>query len=187
MNKDSLWQFLLFCLVYQCAAWFFWSRPYVKVLEQNSNKLLFHLRPFRPWVCGVGIGGAGLIALVGSIRMAKFTELCVSGFIVFLSLLVMELSPFITCTFDKQRDRMAIKRQSLFGKKNLKHSINEILDVEVEHSSTDEGMFYRVTLTLSSGENVLLTNSYSSDLEKQQGIANLIRNFLNLGRQKPKE
>lgn len=77
---------------------------------------------------------------------------------------------------------MTIKRQSWFSKKILKHSINEISDVKLEHASTDKGSFYRVTLTLSSSKNVPLTNIYTSYFEEEQYIANLIRNFLNLGR-----
>lgn len=182
MNQVSLWQFLLFCLVYYCALWFAWNRPRVKVLEQTSNKLLFCLRPFRAWVCGVTVGVAGLVGLVISIRIADFTGLCIGGFLVFVNLLIMAISPFITCTFDKERDRMTIKRQSWFSKKILKHSINEISDVKLEHASTDKGSFYRVTLTLSSSKNVPLTNIYTSYFEEEQYIANLIRNFLNLGR-----
>ncbi|MDZ4877416.1 MAG: hypothetical protein CLLPBCKN_006851 [Chroococcidiopsis cubana SAG 39.79] len=180
MNQVNIWLFLLFCLVYNCAALFAWNRPRVKVIENTSNKLLFHLRHFPAWVVGVSFSGVGLIGLVGSIRMAEFASLCINGFFVFLSLLIMAISPLITCRFDKERDRMTIKRQSWFSKKILKHSINDILNVKLEHSSTDKASFYRVTFTLSSSKNVPLTRSYSSDFEEEQYIANLIKNFLNL-------
>jgi hypothetical protein len=120
-------------------------------------------------------------------RLFGFVGFCISGFFFFPSLLIMALSPVITCTFDKELDRMTIKRQRWFGEKILEHSINEISDVNVEDSSTDDGWVYRVTLTLSSGENVSLTRSYTSGFEEKQYIAKLIKSFLNLGRFKPKE
>lgn len=177
MNQGSLWQFLLFCLVYHCAVWFILTRPSLNILEQTSNKLVFRLRPTFDWGFGVAFGGAGLIFLL----LADYTPM-ISGFLFFLSFLTMALSSVKTCTFDQERDRMTIKRQSWFSKKILKHSINEISDVKLEHASTDKGSFYRVTLTLSSSKNVPLTNIYTSYFEEEQYIANLIRNFLNLGR-----
>lgn len=177
MNQGSLWQFLLFCLVYHCAVWFILTRPSLNILEQTSNKLVFRLRPTFDWGFGVAFGGAGLIFLL----LADYTPM-ISGFLFFLSFLTMALSSVKTCTFDQERDRMTIKRQSLFGKKILNHSINEISDVEVEHSSGNAGSVYRVTLILSYGKNVPLTRSYTSGFEEKQRIAELINNFLNLGR-----
>lgn len=120
-------------------------------------------------------------------RLTGFVGLCISGFFFFLSLLIMALCPVITCSFDKELDRMTIKRQRWFGEKILEYSINEISDVKVEDSSTDDGSVYRVTLTLSSGENVSPTRSYTSGFEEKQYIAKLIKSFLNLGKFKPKE
>lgn len=120
-------------------------------------------------------------------RLTGFIGFCISRFFFFISLLIMALCPVITCTFDKEVDHMIIKRWRWFGEKIFEHSINEISDVKVEDSSTDEGSVYRVTLTLSSGENVSLTRSYTSGFEEKQYIAKLIKSFLNLGRFKPKE
>lgn len=175
MNQGNIWLFLLVCLVYNCAVWFVYKLPRVKK-EQKPNKLVIYIRPTLAWNIGAGFGGGGLVFLVYSRQMNWFI-------VVFLSFLIMALSPLITCRFDKESNRMTIKRQTLFGKKTFKHLINEISDVNVEHSSTDdEGSFYRVTLTLSSGDNIPLTRSYTSDFEEQQRIAELINNFLNLGR-----
>lgn len=175
MNQGNIWLFLLFCLVYNCAAWFIFTRPSVKLLEQTPNKLVFRLRPTFDWGFGFAFGGAGLILLV-------YTSLYISGFLFFLSFLTIAQSSVKTCTFDKERDRMTIKRQYWFGEKILNHSINEISDVEVEYSSGNGGSVYRVTLILSSGEQLPLTRSYTSGIEEKQRIAELIKNFLNLGR-----
>lgn len=181
MNQGKIWQLLLW-LVYFCAVWFILTRPSVKCLEQTPNKLVFRVRPTFGWGCGVFFGGAGLILLVDR------THLYISGFFFFLSLLIIALSSVKTCTFDKERSRMTIKRQHWFGEKILEHSINEISDVQIEHTSSSEGSrIYRVTLILSSGEKLPLTRSYTSGIEEKQYIANLIKYFLNLGRFKPKE
>lgn len=182
MNQGSLWLLLLLYLVFICAAWFTFTRPSLNILEQTSNKLVFRLRPTFDSGFGVSIGAAGLISLL----LLDYTPM-MSGFLFFLSLLTMALSSVKTFTFDKERDRMTIKRQYWFGKKILNHSINEISDVEVEYSSGNAGSVYRVTLILSSGEKLPLTRSYTSGIEEKQYIANLVKGFLNLGRRKPQE
>lgn len=172
MNKDSLWQLLLLCLVCSCAALFVYYLPSVKLLEQTTNKLVFRLRPTFGWNIGVGFGGFGIILLVYSAYTIRFI-------FVFPSLLIMALSPLITCTFDRERDRMTIKRKNWLGEKIREHSINEILDVKIDELTSKYGSSYRVTLTLSSKE-IPLTRIYSLEFEEAQEIANLIKNFINL-------
>lgn len=113
-------------------------------------------------------------------KLFGYTGFGISSFFLFLSLLVIAVVPVINCTLDKELDRITIKRQRLFGTKEIQHSLSEISNVQVEYSSGDEGGTYRVTLNLSAGDNLPLTRFYTSGFKEKHYIAVLIKNFLNL-------
>jgi hypothetical protein len=96
-----------------------------------------------------------------------------------ISLLVVTAFPVVSCTLDKELDSMTISRQKWFREKVSQYPLNKISGVKVERAGDD--WMYRVTLTLSSGENLPLTQSYTSEFEDKQYIAVCIRKFLNLG------
>lgn len=113
-------------------------------------------------------------------KLLGYTGFAISSFFLFLSLLVIALVPVINCTLDRELDRITIKRQRWFGTKEIQHLLSEISDIQVEYSSGNEGGTYRVTLSLSAGDNLPLTWSYTSGFEEKHYLAVLIKSFLNL-------
>ena len=101
-----------------------------------------------------------------------------------LALLIIAAGSFISCNFDKELNIMTLSRYrwfGRFGKTVFQYSLNEIVDVKVEQSTTNEDdWFYRVTLVLESGESLPLTRAYTSGFEDKQQIVNIIKAFLEL-------
>jgi hypothetical protein len=64
------------------------------------------------------------------------------------------------------------------GKAVFLYSLNEIVEIKVESSSSEDGFVYRVSLTLISGETVSLSGCYSSGFEEKQEIVKTIKSFL---------
>lgn len=99
-----------------------------------------------------------------------------------LSLLLIAASSFINCNLDKESNILTLSHYRWFGKLGktvFQYSLNEIVDIKVESSDSDEGGFvYRVTLMLASGESVPLSSVYSSGFEEKQQIVKMIKTFL---------
>lgn len=112
-------------------------------------------------------------------RVLGYTGFGIGCFFGFISLLVVTAFPVVSCTLDKELDSMTISRQKWFREKVSQYPLNKISGVKVESAGDD--WMYRVTLNLSSGENLPLTQSYTSEFEDKQYIAVCIRKFLNLG------
>lgn len=115
-------------------------------------------------------------------RLAVDAAIILSLFCFLLSLLLIAAGSFINCNFDKESNVLTLSRYRWFGKLGkavFQYSLNEIVDIKVESSDSDEGGFvYRVTLILASGESVPLSSVYSSGFEEKQQIVNLMKTFL---------
>jgi len=96
-----------------------------------------------------------------------------------VSLVIIAAIPAITCTFDKNINSVIVKQQSWFRTQVSQHSLNEILNAQVEYNSSDQGLAFRVALTLISGKSLPLTSYYTSGSEEKKYLAALIRSFLN--------
>ncbi len=107
------------------------------------------------------------------------------GICVFFSLitfLVLTVSPYVTCSFDRELNLVTIERRNLFGKKVLEDKISNIIAVKVEEQSDTESSTYRLTLMLASGEKLPLRYFFTSGWQEKQLFANQIQNFLGIDR-----
>ncbi|OYD95310.1 hypothetical protein CDG76_10030 [Nostoc sp. 'Peltigera membranacea cyanobiont' 210A] len=114
-------------------------------------------------------------------RFYGYVVIAITLFWFLLGLLLIALGSFINCNFDKQSSSLTLSRYrgfGKFGKAVFLYSLNEIVDIKVESSNSEDGFVYRVTLTLASGETVPLSGCYSSGFEEKQEIVKIIKNFL---------
>ncbi|MDZ8067369.1 MAG: hypothetical protein RMY64_17380 [Nostoc sp. DedQUE08] len=113
------------------------------------------------------------IILYGAIGITLFWFL--------LGLLIIATGSFINCNFDKESNSLTLSRYRWFGtlgKAVFLYSLNEIVEIKVESSSSEDGFVYRVSLTLISGEKVSLSGCYSSGFEEKQEMVKMIKSFL---------
>ncbi len=83
-----------------------------------------------------------------------------------------------TCRFDKHLNRVILKQKGWLGTQVTGYSIDKITDVQVEESNLGGIRFYRLTLTLLSGQRFYLTPIPSTDWQLQQSLASYIQQFL---------
>lgn len=112
-------------------------------------------------------------------RLIGYVVVGVAGLFVLVSLALLAVIPAITCTFDKDTNSAIVKQQSWFCTQVSQHSLNKILAAQVEHNSSNEGLAFRVALTLISGKSLPLTSHYTSGSEDKKYLAALITGFLN--------
>ncbi|WP_016952784.1 hypothetical protein [Anabaena sp. PCC 7108] len=106
----------------------------------------------------------------------------ITVFFSLLALIIIGAGLFINCNLNKEANSLILSRYrwfGIFGKGFSQYSLNEIVNIKVESSDSDEGGFnYRVILILESGEIVPLSHVYSSGFEEKQQIVNIVKSFL---------
>ncbi|GAA6620396.1 hypothetical protein [Scytonema sp. NUACC26] len=105
----------------------------------------------------------------------------ISLFLGVLSLLIITSSPSIICSFDKEANLMTLIRSrwfGIFGNLVIQYELDEIVDVNVENTDSEESIVYRVVFVLNSVEILPLTYVYSSGSASKYQIAKMIKNFL---------
>ena len=98
-----------------------------------------------------------------------------------ITFLILAISPYITCSLEREFNLVTIERRNLFSKKTFDYKISDIVAVKVEEQSDIESATYRLTLLLTSGEKVPLTYGFTSGWKEKQQIANQLQNFLAIG------
>ncbi|MGL4622289.1 MAG: hypothetical protein ACRCZS_25065 [Chroococcidiopsis sp.] len=112
-------------------------------------------------------------------RLIGYGVFGIAGFFILVSLVIIAVIPAITYTFDKNINSVIVKQQSWFRAQVSQHSLNEILNAQVEYNSSDQGLAFRVALSLISGKSLPLTSYYTSGSEEKKYLAALITSFLN--------
>lgn len=95
----------------------------MNVVEQTSTTLVLQ-EPLKFW-------WSGLVFLAGGLVMAAFgrmPEVAVS--IAFGGFWLIRVPKMVTCTFDKDGDRVTLEEQRLLGKKTTEHSLQQVQGVE---------------------------------------------------------
>ena len=107
------------------------------------------------------------------------------GFCIAIASLINVLSPTEICTFDKTLDRITFHRLRVFTKQISHYRISAIDEIAVEQKSLWGTPFYRVKLSLNSGEKIAVTQSGSTDMQAQTKLAKEISRFIHFRRSKP--
>jgi hypothetical protein len=114
---------------------------------------------------GLGYAGGLLVAAVG---LLIFVPAC----------------RVTTCTFDKARGRVTLKRQGLLGSMTSELALRDVASVQIREaqfiSRGKSRPGYQVILVTNSGEHFPLAHHLSGDLQAEQTIAAGIRAFLHL-------
>jgi hypothetical protein len=104
----------------------------------------------------------------------------ICAFFSLITFLILTVSPYVTCSFERELEIVTIKRRNLFGNKVLEDKISNIVGVEVETRS-GEDITFRLTLMLASGEKLPLTYFFTSEgWQEEQLFANRIQKFLGI-------
>jgi hypothetical protein len=106
----------------------------------------------------------------------------ICAFFSLITFLVLTISSYVTCSFDRELNLVTVERQNLFGKKVLEEKISNIVAVKVEEQSDIESSTYRLTLILASGKKLPLRYFFTSGWQEKQLFANQIQNFLGIDR-----
>ena len=109
---------------------------------------------------------------------AGYICFAIGTFFSLITFLILAISPYITCSFEREFNKVTIERRNLFGKKTFEYKISDVVAVKVEEQSDIESATYRLTLLLTSGEKVPLTYDFTSGWKEKQQIANQLKNFL---------
>ncbi|MBD1840879.1 hypothetical protein H6F78_10420 [Coleofasciculus sp. FACHB-64] len=146
----------------------------MKVIQQTFTLLTLRERPVGIWILSSFTAVLGLLVFISSNWPIDFFGL----FCIFCANLMMFGSPVKTCRFDKHLNRVILKQKGWLGTQVTGYSIDKITDVQVEESNLGGIRFYRLTLTLLSGQRFYLTPIPSTDWQLQQSLASYIQQFL---------
>lgn len=148
----------------------------MRILEQTPTTLTIQHRPLVNWIAGGFIAAVGLWG-IGFAVTSKNTPVSPSAIIAVPAGLGVMCSPAVTCTFDRKKERLLLKNQSLLGTKVIKRSLQEITDIRAVTSGP-----YGITLVVS-GEDIPISLdqiNFFGKSQKNQAIASEIRNFISL-------
>jgi hypothetical protein len=114
-------------------------------------------------------------------KLLEYTNFAIGTFFGLITFLILAIAPYITCSFEREFNRVTIERRNLFGKKTFDYKISDIVAVKVEEQSDAESATYRLTLLLTSDEKLPLTYVFTSGWKEKQQIAERLQNFLGIG------
>ncbi len=146
----------------------------MKVIQQTFTLLTLRERPVGIWMLSSFTAVLGLLVFISSNWPIDFF-----GFLcIVCANLMMFGSPVKTCRFDKHLNRVIFKQKGWLGTQVTGYSIDKITGVQVEESNLGGIRFYRLSLTLLSGQRFYLTPIPSTDWQLQQSLASDIQQFL---------
>jgi hypothetical protein len=146
----------------------------MKVIQQTFTLLTLRERPVGIWMLSSFTAVLGLLVFISSNwPIDFFGMLCIV-----CANLMMFGSPVKTCRFDKHLNRVILKQKGWLGTQVTGYSIDKITGVQVEESNLGGIRFYRLSLTLLSGQRFYLTPIPSTDWQLQQSNARYIQQFL---------
>ncbi|MFE1746565.1 hypothetical protein [Coleofasciculus sp. H7-2] len=146
----------------------------MKVIQQTFTLLTLRERPVGIWMLSSFTAVLGLLVFISSNWPIDFFGL----FCIVCANLMMFGSPVKSCRFDKHLNRVILKQKGWLGTQVTGYSIDKITGVQVEESNLGGIRFYRLSLTLLSGQRFYLTPIPSTDWELQQSLASYIQQFL---------
>ncbi|MCT7994427.1 hypothetical protein [Laspinema olomoucense] len=157
------------------------------IIKKTPTQLQLRHRPYFVWLIsgGLVLGLPFLLLAVGSF----LTWIVHLWWIPLLLLLTLGMGnftlvcwgPVVTCTLDKQCDRLILKYDRAIASKRIEYSLAEIREVLIE-SRTWEGDIpqnFQIVLFLKNGGFIPL-EGVSSSWKTHQETANIIRAFLGL-------
>jgi hypothetical protein len=100
------------------------------------------------------------------------------GMCIAIASLINVLSPTEICTFDRALDRITIHRLRGFKPKISQYRMSSVKDVAIEENHVWGTPFYRVKLSLHTGERIPITQSVSTDVTLQTKLASEISSFI---------
>ena len=151
----------------------------MEITQPSSNQLIVRLRPVLLWLF------TGVFGLVGLWILFHAGNLFGVIFVAISIVITGSVGQVVTCVFDKAVGQLALKRQGLFGTQVTEHRLRTISNIQVDESSSDDGITYRVNILFTTGECLPLTAYYSSGRQEKQNAADRICAFLNLNDSTP--
>ena len=146
----------------------------MKVVQQTFTLLTLRERPIGIWILSSLTAAVGLLIFISSSPPVDwFGFFCIN-----CANLMMFGSPVKTCRFDKHQNTVTLKQKGWLGTQITSCPMNKITAVQVEPFTVVGIQFYRLSLSLLSGERFYLTPIPSTDSQLQQKLANYIRQFL---------
>lgn len=146
----------------------------MKVICHTATQLRFQEQLIGVWVLGGFLAGLGLLIFISSEPPIDFF----GGACIAIANLMLLWSPVETCHFNKPLNQITLKQRRWLSDRLKQDSIDNIQNVQVEKINIFGIAFYKVSLILTSGKKLYLTQFPSTDLAIQQAIANQIRRFL---------
>jgi hypothetical protein len=157
------------------------------LVKQTQTQLKLLYRPYLVWiVTGSLIFGIPLLIWLISLNDGWILYLWWMP-IFFPSIIILGIlglifyGQVVTCKFDKDSDSLTIKRRGLLNTQVIRHSLGDILDVQVQSTSWshDETANYQIVVFLRNRNKLILKIEFISTKDKLETV-NLIRKFLGM-------
>lgn len=146
----------------------------MRIIQHTANALTLKERLLGVWFLAACMAAIGLFIFIGYESPVDWF----GGGCIAIASVIGCLSPSATCTFDKQQQRVTLKRRRLLSQSIKRHAIAQIAAVHVERRVIVGTYFYSISLVLVSGQRLTLTQFPSTDWGQQAHFASKIRRFL---------
>lgn len=146
----------------------------MKLVQQTPTLLTLRERPVGIWMISGFTAVLGLFIFISYNSPVDFFGF----FCIACANFMMFWSPVKTCIFNKNLNRLTLKQKGWLGTQVTNYSLDNVTGVQVQESKLRGTRFYRLSLTLVSGQNFYLTQVPSTDWKLQSEMANYIRQFL---------
>lgn len=153
-------------------------------MDNPSNQLILHDRPFTLWFFGAAFFLTGLIIL-GTAADAAFFGVIFGG----VGAAMIALTSGLTITADRTTRTLTLAYRSILRRSEKVIPFSDIaaIDVEMSVNSTRRGTrtrrtpTYRVAIRTRSGESIPFRDYYSGGLGPHEKTANQLRSFIGIG------
>ncbi|WP_298616320.1 hypothetical protein [uncultured Thermosynechococcus sp.] len=130
----------------------------INQFRANPNQTQLSARLYDLWLIGI-FAGAHFLPGMAAISLASVLNL----------------------DLDKRRGTFTIQHANFFRRTQKELLLREIRDIAIESHKDSDGNTHRIVVHLTSGEKVPLRNYYRGGYNNMKKLANLLRQFLNLG------
>ena len=146
----------------------------MKIVQRTAMCLILQEQPL-----GIGfLGRAAAIAGFAIFVVCKPPVFWWGGVLIAIASIMLSLSPTTTCTFDKVNNQLTLRRQRCFSRWVRRHPLHNITEVQLAERTWLGTQFYQVSLVLSSGQHLPITQSASTDWHVRNVLVEQIRTFL---------
>jgi hypothetical protein len=148
----------------------------MKVLQHSAVHLTIREQLTGIWLLGYATIGIGIFIFFSFKPPVDWF----GGALLSLGSLFLLSSPTEIFIFDKKAGCLKTCQRRLWRQRVIHRELSDIVHVDVETLNVLGTLFYQVNLRLASGQSLAVTQTISTDWQRQQQIVRHIRSFLSI-------